>query len=72
MLGCFEELENISRETVRKFYVNELNLSYNRCCKPVDPVELNLGALAAFVKFIKAKIDEGYELFSIDEAGFGN
>jgi len=47
-------------------------LSYKRCSRRVAPVELNFSALSGMLLFIKEKIEEGYELYSLDETGFGS
>jgi len=37
----FNDLKQISKETVRLFYKNELNLSYIRCKRYSPPIQLN-------------------------------
>jgi hypothetical protein len=56
----FEDLNYVSKETIRKFYKTELNLSYNRCKRYHVPVELNYHALAGLCSFIANKLEEGY------------
>ena len=72
LLYFHNDLENIAYDTVRRFYKNELDLSYKRCAKPIPVVTLNFSALAGMLVFIKEKIEQGYELYSLDETGFGS
>ena len=72
MLYFNNDINSISWETVRKFYKEELDLRYKRCRKPMPSVTLNYSALADLCCYIKEKLQEGYELFSLDETGFGS
>jgi len=71
LLYFHPDLNKVAWETIRRFYKEELDLSYKRCKRPVPPVELNFSALAQLVCFLKEKVEEGFELFSLDETGFG-
>ena len=72
MLYFHNDINTVSWETVRKFYKEELDLRYKRCRKPMPSVTLNYSALADLCCYIKEKLQEGYELFSLDETGFGS
>ena len=72
MLHFHPELVNIGWSTVRRFYKEELELAFNRCAKPVEPIELNFVALAKMMVFLKEKMEKGYKLYSLDETGFGS
>ena len=71
LIGFYPDIGTVGVETVRRFYKEEMRLSYNRCKKYKPPVDLNLEALAEMMIHIKGKIEEGYELLSLDETGFG-
>ena len=71
MLYFHNDINTVSWETVRKFYKEELDLRYKRCRKPMPHVILNYSALANLCCYIKDKLQEGYELYSLDETGFG-
>ena len=60
LLYFYPDLDKVAWETVRRFYKEELDLSYKRCKRPVPPVELNFSALAELVCFLKEKVEEGY------------
>ena len=71
LLYFYPDLEKVSWSTVRKFYIEEVSLSYKRVGRPKDPVVINYNSLTNLLVFLKEKVLKGYKIVSLDETGFG-
>lgn len=72
MLFLFPKLKPPSSTTIRRWYKQEMHLSYKKFNGYKPDRWVNLEALAKMLKFIKDKVESGYRLVSLDETGFSS